>query len=313
MRSPPAPVRLHTCLRRCRRATSCSRRPPTTRPSRSVWLGEDGILAGSPSRRPRHVGDAVARLGRRARRRLPRRRPGVPRHARHGRPCRGRGRHAGDAGGGEGAALEAIDEVLAAVSSRCAGLRGRQRHEVQAVLTLCRRSTSSDSARRCAGPRCRARPRRRRPGARRPSRWSGHPDGGRPISICPEGELRLVVGTQGSAPRAGDGGRRTRTDARRRGTTAGRRGGRGMGRSRLDRGQRRAPGHRPAHFREGLTARFGDCVGSRMAIEPDTKDWTWVLERRLSGVRVRRIVRVLRRRAWTDPYNARRGGDPRPA
>ena len=170
----------------------------------------------------RHVGDAVAGLGRRARRRLPRRRAGRSSTCRS--PAAAPAPRAARSimlAGGDAAALASIADVLDAVSSTRPALRSRrQRNAVQARA----QRSAGDPPRRLRrgdgdGPCRRTRSRRGRPGARRSARRAGHARWpGRADQQLPErANFALALGAQGPALRVGDGRRRADADARRRG------------------------------------------------------------------------------------------------
>ena len=166
---------------------------------------------------------------------------------------------------------------------------GRQRHEVQARA----QRPAGDPPRRIrrgdgAGSRRRARPRRGRSGARRPSRRPGHPDGvGGRSAAARDGRTSPCRGLSRICATRGDGGRRTSTDARRRGARLAAAADEGWGDRDWTVANAVLPGT-TSPLREGLTARFGDCVGSRSWRSSRTPRIGPGCSSALSGVRVRR-------------------------
>ena len=243
MRSPPAPVRLRH-LPPPRRRDVVFEATADDASSRSVWLGEDGIIAGSLESATLVTSATLSPAGRRARRRL----PGTP----DGRSSTCPSRAAAGAEGGTLVMLAVVNALLSRRSTRCSrrsrrgSLRtGRQRHEVQAraqclqAIHLVGFGEAMSLARAVGldpddvGPALVD----RLGGPVTQMAWAADQQ-------LPEGELRLVVGLKDLryAPAMAADVPAPMLDVA---VTAGR-GRRGMGRSRLDRGQRRAPGHRPA-------------------------------------------------------------------
>ena len=187
--------------------------------SRSVWLGADGIIAGSqPSATlvtsatlspdwVAELADACRDAGR-----------DVPRHAGHRWPRRRRGRGPRDAGRRRGRRprgdrRRARGDLVArcATSARWATGRGSS-----SCSTPCRRSTSSASVRRCDGAGRRSRSRRRRAalverlgGPVTKMAWAADQQ------LPERANFALALGAQGPPLRRGDGRRRAGADARR--------------------------------------------------------------------------------------------------